>query len=427
MNVNLNGNLRKILNILKDNSLLSNVEDISSLFFDEPKFHVYTAIFNKLPPLFKNDDFVGPRHTILSSHGFSIKNAQTALMKCLMEGIERFSLSYYAKKNIIYSSINALNNQFLDPYLYYSSQKNVKLVFGWVNGINLTHNVPCFIPAQLIFLNYKNHGEPNLTTKISSGAAAGFSHEGTLLRGIYEIIERDCFITAFINKIKVPLLDLSLISDKTIRTTIAEINKYNLEIYAFEITNDLEIPTFMAIIIDRTGAGPAVSVGLKSSLDEKKALVGSIEEACSVGRSLMRYNFLKDKLVTKKISPSSIKTLLDRSAYWYPTSSIQKLDFLLKQSPKKKNLHSSTFSTREELKYIINSLSLKNHPLYFAEITPDIFKKIPLYVYKIVIPTLQPLYLDETQKELRSGRIDSVAHYFKMTENTLNPLPHPFL
>ncbi len=76
---------------------------------------------------------------------------------------------------------------------------------------------------------------------------------------------------------------------------------------------------------------------------------------------------------------------------------------------------------------LINNLIKKRFRIYYKDITLDVFKKCGLRVYKALMPQLQPLYLNEQQKEIRYDRLKAVAKYFELKEIIVNKIPHPFL
>ncbi len=194
--------------------------------------------------------------------------------------------------------------------------------------------------------------EPILGPLISTGAAGGFSHEETLLNGIYEIVERDAFMTTYLNKIAVQKVDIRSLQNSTIQKTIASCFRYKLDPYVFNITNDLGIPSFMTILIDRTGIGPAVSVGLKSGLNSVGTIIGSLTEALQI-RISIRNRLLQDR---RKRKITEVKTIDDRAYMWSSTKMIHHLNYLLllpatEQQNNFKNI--STFKVKLSIIYNI--------------------------------------------------------------------------
>lgn len=393
-------------------------------FYDEPKFFHHRAILNFSE---KKSDGLPPKLDIGAS-GVSFISLRQSLLKCLGESMERYCLYNYKEKRICYSSFNDLKTGTLDPF-YYIPQESIRLEkFGWVLGYTLNREIRTFIPAQLVYSNYRYISkEKILSTPISTGAAGGFDKESAILRGIYEVVERDAFMTMYLNKISVPQINTDTIRNKVIRSVIESCQRYRLELYLFDITNDVKIPTCMTILIDRSGVGPAITVGAKANFNLDTAILGSLGEALMV-RGSIRKEYFNKKFDTYYIKPYSINTITKRGLYWSSLDMIPKLNFLLAEKPKKSFRKTYiNLSLSEQLVLVQQKLQEKELNIYYIDVTNDILKKINYHVYKVIIPKLQPLYLDERYKQLHTDRLKEVSDYFRNKKYSINPIPHPFL
>ena len=420
----MNNKLRRILSVLIKFDIIKDIQNLTNIFFDEPKFYFYTSVINNTPALLKKGGFI-TSHVELMGHGVSFTSRKTALLKCIAEGLERLMLFCYRPKKIFYTqNIKLLPKNIMD-LSDYQIKNNKKIFFGLVKGEDLVENKDCFIPAQLVFLNYKlRPKELNLSTRISTGAAGGFSKEDAIIRGIYEIVERDAFLTIYLNKISVPVLDIDAINDDEIQYIIKKIIRYNLSVYILNITNDLKIPSFATVIVDKSGMGPSISVGLKSSFNQKDAIIGSLEEAVSIARVYLRYHYIKKGGGKNKIQLKNIKDALDRGMYWYDKSMINNLDFLLNSIPTNKLDVNDKKSV--SLNKLVDVLNRKGYKIYCHDLSLQQCRKIPYFIYKVLIPGLQPLYLNENFPELKMERLKKVADHFDQ-KNNINKIPHPFL
>lgn len=416
-------NIKLILHELELKKLLAFISN-SNVFYDEPRFYSFGAglDYDK-----KYSDGLPPYDNINGS-GFSFTSKYEALVKCLGEAMERLSVYCFKKKSVTFSTRTKLKKESMPLTFYYDDPMTIDYInLGWVKGFNFTKNTPCFIPGQMVYLNFSTtFREHQFNTLITTGAAGGYTHEETLLAGIYEIVERDAYMTAYLNKISLPRINLQSLNDKLIDSIIESFRRYNLEIFVFEMTNDLQIPAFMAIIIDKTGLGPAVSVGLKAGFNIANAIIGSIMESLSI-RIWTRYEMYKNKTQLPAINPLKIKTQSQRGLYWSHPEMIKKLDYLLKVKPVKIIKRLSAKNTTQELSVINNILSKKGFEIFYKDITLEILGKLNYRIYKVIIPALQPVYLDEKHKELRIDRIKTVARHFGRKRYYINPVPQPFL
>ena len=84
----------------------------------------------------------------------------------------------------------------------------------------------------------------------------------------------------------------------------------------------------------------------------------------------------------------------------------------------------------EKLKRLTKIFSDKNYELYYKDITISEFKKLNYYIVKVIIPKMQPIYLNEKYPLLGSDRLYSVPAklgFKNKLEDDLNKYPHPFL
>ncbi len=417
--------------ICENPEIVKHVHKITS-YNDEPKLYSYAIIFK--------DKFESEYSNESGAAGVSF-NKKRAFLKALGETVERYSLSGNNNKKFINESYErltslhkpAINLKEVTPILDKETQckKAAKAKIHWIRGKSLMSNKDVLIPAQLIYVPYVyQHSEPALRFPISTGAAAGASLEGALYRGICEVIERDAFMIHYLNKLSSPRVNLSSLKNAIINNVLRLYRRYNLELYIFDITTDLKVPVFAAITIDKTGIGPAVSVGLKAGFDIETDIIGAIEE------SLMVRSWARDKFIQggkKHKDKENIISLEDRESFWFPVSVIKYLDFWLKsKSSKKLDLSYKKDLDGNYFKKIIQVLKTENIEAFYTDITDNEIKKYGLLAIKTVIPKLQPLYLDERDSYLKLDRLFSAPVRMGFLSipnriNQLNKIPHPFL
>lgn len=405
---------------------------------DEPQFFQYTAVIKRIA------SSSSPHDDVDNLAGGTALSKEKAIMKALGEAVERYCLAFFRKNQFIYASVNELRQEYLDPSIVVnfsakqlknknlnSFQQKSNSKFWWSKGFSITNNKEILVPAQLVYVPYHGHQEPVIRRSITTGAASGTSLEGAIKRGVCEIVERDGFMIFYLNKLTPPRLDLSKTSDETLVKIQKSFTRYKLDLFIFDISTDLPFVSIMAIIIDKTGIGPAVSVGLKCSLSAKDAIVGAIEEAQQV-RSWIRDELYNQKESTK---PNLTVDLKDRGLYWSRPDRIKDLDFFLKS---KNIIRVDEFvnerSRNQNMKFnvLINKLKGKKVDVVFVDVTRPEVKKAGFCVIKAIIPQLQPLYLYEDFKYLGGERLYQVPKLLgyknsPKSEKELNSKQHPFL
>ena len=394
-----------------------------SEFYDEPKFCNYTA---RLKLDWRHfSDYKAKNYP--DGFGVSFVSNEIALFKALCEAMERFCLAFYRKKDLRHEAYSSDPATFINLSDFSSKPDIENQKLDWIEGINLVTGKKCFIPAQLVFLNkLAKHEHLFDFPRNSTGAAIGSSHEQALLNGIYEVIERDSFMTVYLNTISPPIVDLEKLNNKAINYILDKFLRYKLELYVLEVTNDLGIPSFLSVIIDRTGLGPAVALGAKSGLRSREAIIGAICESwmCRIYEKLM----LKDGSISQDLKKGTT-VFADRAKDWILPEAIRNIEFLISGPVLKRKIKSFTVSMEEELVQVLDRLKGLNLNIYYSDIALKEFKSLNFFVYKTIIPGLHPLYLYEGEKEraININRLKQVAMFFKKRYQGLNPTPHPFL
>ncbi len=289
------------------------------------------------------------------------------------------------------------------------------------------------IPSQLIYLSYPFiSSEPVIYLGISTGAAGGSCLSAALVRGICEVIERDAFMIFYLNKLNANRVNLNQVNDSRIKNLIQILKQYKMELYTFDITTDINIPTHLSVVVDRTGFGKAITLGLKSDLNSVESIIGSIEETFN-SRSWIRTEYEKSNKKVTTSDPLKNSDIRTRGMLWFPVEIISNLDFLLKSPPLKTIVPGVKMKipSGQQLKLLLDIFKARGYEVLYKDITIPVFKKMNYFVVKVIIPQMQPFYLDENIKLLGGSRLYKVPRILgfkgKSSENELNKFPHPFL
>ncbi|MBU0999944.1 YcaO-like family protein [Patescibacteria group bacterium] len=403
---------------------------------DEPQLYQYSAQFAD------GNSLKVSMNSIASGTSFDKNNA---LLKLIGETAERYSLSTYDRNTLVNKSFNQLVNNkenVLDllqlallPEFFGESKREVlkDSKFSWILGKSLITDTKIMVPAQLVYVPYLYHkSEPILQLPISTGAAAGETIYDAIYRGICEVVERDSFMIHYYNELNSPRVDLQVLGDEKILKIIERFKRYNLELCVNDITTDINVSAVVATVIDRTGMGPAVCVGLKAGFDMNQNVIGAIEEALMI-RSWIRdeYAYLKPK----HSPPQIISSIEERANFWYPKNTIHYLDFWLSAKNNKSPYKLRKFrrnSYQEKVRELIRILASKGYDVIYVDITAPAIHKYGVKVVKVIIPQLQPLHLDEkypylTFPRLYNTPIDMGVLGKPKALKDLNSIPHPFL
>jgi ribosomal protein S12 methylthiotransferase accessory factor len=407
----------------KKNVILSSFGRVFQ-YSDDPKFFQYFAQT-------KSHLSVSTGKETISS-GFSFFSQENAILKCLSEALERFSLENIYKP-IVYSTAKKLDKPNIDisRFASFSPQQRDELglkldlngKYGWVLGKEISTMEDVYIPAQLVYLSYlRNKNESLIRLPISTGAASGTAYSAALYRGICEVIERDAFMITYLNKLSCPRISFAKTKSPLIKKIVRISKNYNLKLLSYDISSDLGVYTFLTIVHDPTDIGPCISVGMKSSLNPEEALLGSIQESFHPRTGLRKQ---KNAFKGSKKSLLTPQTFKDRGLLWSFKENFKYLDFLINSKKKTKNIFEykdlSKKNSKDNLSTVISLLKKRGYSSYFVDITPNLqnVKKTSFRVVMAVVPELHPLYINEKYPYFGGGRLK--------TKNVLNKFPHPFL
>jgi len=371
-------------------------------------------------------------------------NEKIAFLKAFAECFERYSCTVYSKEKLIKGSYENLKENALNPrkISYFTKKQLTKKefnkyriksndVFHWVKGFSLTSNKEILVPAHLVYWNYTNENEKMLMEPISTGAAAGTTYSAAIIRGILEIIERDAFMITYLNKIERCRIVFSKVENEELKLLLKEIKKYGFEFYVFDISTNLKVHSFLSFIIDKSLIPPLITSGLKSDLDPEKGILGSLEECFNTYDWVLELHKSGQVFTGDK---NDIRSHNDRALYWLQKGMIKNLDFLIKTKKKKeisKFVNLDKKSTNENLEFLLHDLKKRKMETVIVDVTPRDVKEVGFKVVKVLIPKLQPLYLNEKIRYLGGKRLYKIPKLLglnrKITEEDFNNIPHPFV
>jgi thiazole/oxazole-forming peptide maturase SagD family component len=376
-------------------------------FTDEPKFFMYNCS--------KRGDKEGSSSCDLTKEG--------AKIKALGEHVERYCLDnpsiFFSREDVSTGLmepgrfVNFRNEDMGNKKKEYL-EKLSQLTFNSVEGLEAVTGSKVKIPAQLVYINYPFQ-EPLIRPRISTGAATHETFEAAAILGIMENIERDAYMLAYYAKRDVPKIKL----EGDLRELEKYFSRYKLGLSVFETTTDVEVPSFMCVNTDRTGIGPAVSIGLSAGLNSEDAIKNSILESQQV-RQWIRYENI-ERGVPEINFPEEIRSVIDRGFYWYPVKRISDMNFLLKE-PKVKKQSDIISPKVKNLEELTGLLQDKGVSTYLVDIGYSELKQAGFEVVKAIQPELHPLFLEESLPCLDSPRM---LKY--LGNKKINSTPHPFM
>lgn len=110
-----------------------------------------------------------------------------------------------------------------------------------------------FLPTSYCYYMFGNAIDTTYCMADSNGCAAGHFLEEALLQGLFEVVERDCVAIWWYNRLLLPCVDYLSFEDAYFDALTREYERQGKEIWVIDITNDLLIPTFVALSKKKKG------------------------------------------------------------------------------------------------------------------------------------------------------------------------------
>lgn len=215
---------------------------------------------------------------------------QTALASAAMEAFEHHCGEAYSGEFFI-ETYESLETQCrIVPLQRLATSRNSlfhparpeKWCFGW----DLATNSDVAVPCDQVKVAYASEFAPASLSSFQSGTnglASGNSLAEAISSALLELIERDSIAchcqTQDVTGRPPAVVTQDTIDSAVVTELLAQLRRAEVDTYIFDLTTDLEIPTFHVAILNRDGCGIAPGTGWGAALDVETALVRAITEA----------------------------------------------------------------------------------------------------------------------------------------------------
>lgn len=366
-----------------------------------------------------------------------------ARISALCESIERYCLNADVS-DIIVDNYNNISQHFaaLSPEecpLFHPDQypgvgfdpftSETKIAWSWATSLPQGNLI--LVPAELLYLRHPTSSEEgHLMSTISTGAACGSSGTDAVVRGIYEIAERDAMMIMWLNRYPCPRLvvdpqsNLGQFIKRYLRST-------NLSYQLFWITNDLQIPACMAVLLEGKAGVQRIFVGLAANLSPEKAAMNALLEALEVRLGVFNLREVEQTIEV----PEAINTVHKHAIYYIQQDRTHLLDFLLNTSntielasiPDK-----STGDPQLDLDTCLDHCLQVGQDVFVADLTKEDIRPTGLRVVRVIMPGMQRLTTNHNKPYLGGSRPFTVPVQLgwrskPFTQTEFNQDPHPFI
>lgn len=348
---------------------------------------------------------------------------EEAIVSALCEGVERYAASCYHTPELRLACFAELEDEgAIDPrrFVQYARTQREDPAFPlcpvdeatplrWVQGARLPSRAPVWIPAFAVYMPYVHADpEPLLGVGLSTGLACAETLAAAEDKALYEVIERDAQALTWLLGATPPRVALDGVEPRLLPPRD--------RVDAFDITSDLDVPTFLVRCVGQGPRGSLVAIGAACHADPERALAKAALEAS------------QDRVY--------VRMLIDRDPNWQPAPDFSNVtDFALHA-----RLYSGRPALAERGLAFLDSADaasrLEHHggladvtarfEAVAVDLTPPWAAELGLHVARVVVPDLVPLHGDHTMRVLGHVRLSRAAlprarvHH----ESPLWPYPH---
>jgi ribosomal protein S12 methylthiotransferase accessory factor len=378
------------------------------LFTDEPKLAVYTARFGA------------------QSWGQGVHpDATTAQVKAAAEALERHCLLTPDRDLSTVARYGDLPDQ-IDPaefFCYSPAQAPDRIAMlealrtaplHWTAVRDRVTGNTALAPREFIYLAGAEREQTRIRREAnSSGAAIGAAGAGEAFpRALYELIERDAFMTAWLCNDSLPRVG-DLIDEAA--DLAALLYRYRLDCRVFDLRGHLDVPAVLVLTLDSTGLGPAVAAGLAADESYDAAIPSAIIESISYRRRFRLKQMSSD--IPETTHPSEVTSVETRIAYWSRLERLADLPAWVAAAPARAMADLS--GVRCPVAQALRNLSNNGYRVLEADITRPAVAQAGFEASRVIVPQLHPLFVSESAKALLNWRLGAI-------DGNRNSIPHPF-
>ncbi len=283
---------------------------------------------------------------------------------------------------------------------------------GWTPVWSLTNKTFKYLPTAFCYYGFPVNEGHQFCRGDSNGCAAGNTLEEAILQGFMELVERDCVAIWWYNRLPRRAVDLHSFNDPYLENLLVFIKEQDCELWVLDITNDFNIPSFVAIVRQINKPKEKIMLGFGTHFDPAIGIMRAVTEL----NQMLAINLLHgDKQVYS--DPDT--------EYWMKNATVKNQPYLIPSKDSSLKVftdydkYSSHDLKQDVLKCVEITASHGMEILVLDQTRPD----IQLNVVKVIVPGLRHFW-----PRFAPGRLYDVP--VKMgwlseptKEEELNPIP----
>lgn len=405
---------------------------------DEPQ------LWHCLATLGRIDRFTGRACNPIT--GGTALTEDAALAKAIGESVERYCGDLYDPDEVVWAPYREVKARATDPrrfVLFHPNQYRQpgfpfvpvteQSRLGWVQGFSLTRGEPTLVPAALVHVPYEScTPDEHFEQGPVSGYACGNTLEEAILRGIYEVVERDAFMIFWYNWLPVPAIDLGTVAAQGVRQVLDRYHSTPARLSCADLTTDVGIPAVLAVMTSRQPGWPAAVVATAADLDQAKVVAHALLELAA-NYILIRW-LLEDR---SRRPPRTVRDVVgpeDHGLLYSSPDLLPYLDPVLHPRwavPLRDGCAGASVDVKADIETCVARLARLDLEVIVVDLTTADVEELGFKVVKVLIPGMQPIDFGLECPHLGGRRLyeapQRMGYRHRPTQpHEFNLFPHPF-
>lgn len=313
--------------------------------------HVFTDLTSDLMPMAVAETPILGSSTVEQGFGRT-GTVEGSQLVSMLEALERFAgHEARGKRKSVRGSYAEVSARFgdrcLHPSIYdlHTSEQRARasfnlaaysddLPFDWCWGYSSRRREPVLVPSQLVYYWLRDEKDRPVNRFVydsSSGCAMGGSVEEAMLHGIYEITERDAYLTRWFARLPPRRIDLATLSDPDAMALVARARAEGFEVHLFDMRLDIDIPAVWGMIVDRRPDAEVASYCASAAHGDWDRAVFSalVEITTSMGVYRKSMPEFREKAYALFADPWKVEEMHDHVLLYSLPETLSRLDFVL--------------------------------------------------------------------------------------------------
>ena len=379
-------------------------------------------------------------HTTASGKGMT---EQEAWASCLGEALERYSGGRWTAEETVVCRRADLEGRSVDPreLVLFRPEQYARLPYApyrdetelrWVRGRSLTRDDEVWVPAIAVFMEYAVDAEEEFLCPVTSnGLAAGPALGVAVLRAVYEVLERDAFLIAWMNRLPGRRLDAERHPDADVRWLARSYRRRGVELVLYALPADHPVTVVAAIAFQRGGhGGPYATVGLGADLDPPAAARAAALEVGQVRPSFRQRCRGPDsaRIAELVADPAATASLEDHALLYADRSMAGAFDFL--DGGPAEGIEAPRDAGVDSLDRVVEHFRDTDQDVVYVNLTPPDLEPLGVFTARAILPGFQPIWFGDGERRLGGRRLYDLPWRLGLRDapaeaESLNPLPHP--